>query len=291
MKLAIIANPVSGRGRAFRAIQNYAREWPHPDWEVEILSTRGQNHAGQLAQELVQRPPDILAICGGDGTINEIATYLPQPPFPIALLPAGTANVLARELGLPLNPVGALKIALRGRTRRIDLGCLGPGSRRRFIFVGGVGFDACVVSIVRPGLKTKLGMAAYALAILECLKNYPFPEFEVTINNRTIQATSFLACNSKRYGGGLLFCPDADMNDGMLDLLVLEGRRRVGLARFLFQAWLGRAEKGEWIHRLRSSTVRIEGPQGVLIQADGELVGGLPLEVSLTASAFPLVIP
>jgi diacylglycerol kinase (ATP) len=291
MHIAIIANPVSGGGRAYRAIQNYVRQWPHPDWEVEILATRAPNHAGELAQEIVHHPPDILAVCGGDGTVNEIATYLPQPPFPVAVLPAGTANVLARELRLPLNPVKALKIALKGATRRIDLGCLGPGSRRRFIFVGGIGFDAFVVSSVRPGLKRKLGMAAYAMAIIECLKNYSFPEFDVIIDGRTIRATSCLACNSKRYGGGLLFCPDAEMNDGLLDFLVLEGKRRVGLARFLFQAWLGRPEKGEWIHRIRSSSARIEGPNAVLIQADGELAGTLPAEITLSNSTFPLIIP
>jgi diacylglycerol kinase (ATP) len=291
MNLAIIANPTSGGGRAFRSIQRYVRNWPHPDWEVQILATRAPNHAGQLAQELVQHPPDILAVCGGDGTINEVATHLPQPPFPVAILPAGTANVLARELGLPLNPVRALKIAMKGTVRRIDVGCLGPGSRRRFMFVSGIGFDAYCVSIVRPGLKSKLGMAAYALAILECLKTYSFPEFQVIINGRTMKATSCLACNSKRYGGGLLFCPEADMNDGMLDMLVLEGKRRIGLARFLFQAWLGRPEKGDWIHRLRANAVQIEGPGGVLIQADGELAGGLPVDITLTNSAFPLVIP
>jgi diacylglycerol kinase (ATP) len=291
MKIAIIANPASGGGRAFQSIQRYVRNWPHPDWEVQILATRAPNHAGQLAQELVQRPPDILAVCGGDGTINEIATSVPQPPFPVAILPAGTANVLARELGLPLNPVKALKIALKGTVRRTDLGCFGPGPRRRFIFVGGIGFDAYCVSIVRPGLKKKLGMAAYAMAILECLKTYSFPEFQIIINGRTIKASSCLACNSKRYGGGLLFCPDADMNDGLLDILVLEGKRRVGLARFLFQAWLGRPEKGDWIHRLKSCSVRIEGPKEVLIQADGELAGGLPVDITLTNSAFPLIIP
>jgi diacylglycerol kinase (ATP) len=291
MKLSIIANPIAGRGRAYREIQSYVRQWPHQDWEVEILTTRDRNHAGLLAQELVRHPPDLLAICGGDGTVNEIATCVPQPPFPVALLPAGTANVLARELSLPLNPIKALKIALKRAIRRIDLGNLGPESRRRFLFVGGIGFDAYVVSNVRPGLKSKLGMAAYALAILECLKSYSFPEFQVVIDNRTFTATSCLACNSRRYGGGLLFCPNADMNDGLLDVLVLQGKRRVELARFLFQAWLGRPESGDWIHRLQSKAFRIEGPESVLIQADGELTGSLPVEVTLSHSAFPLVIP
>lgn len=291
MKLSIIANPVAGGGGAYRSIWRYVRQWPHPEWEVEILPTRERNHAGLLARELVRHPPDLLAICGGDGTVNEIATYVPQPPFPVALLPAGTANVLARELGLPLNPLKALKIALKRTTRRIDLGNLGPESRRRFLFVAGIGFDAYVVSKVRAGLKSKLGMAAYAVAILECLRSYSFPEFQVSIDDRTFLAASCLACNSKRYGGGLLFLPDADMSDGMLDILVLEGKRRVGLARFLFKAFLKRPERGDWIHRLRSSSLRIEGPKTVLLQADGELAGGLPVDITLTNSAFPLVVP
>jgi YegS/Rv2252/BmrU family lipid kinase len=291
MKLTIIANPIAGRGRAYRSIQRYVRQWPHPDWEVELLTTRARNHAGLLARELLAHPPDLLAVCGGDGTVNEIATYVPQPPFPVALLPAGTANVLARELGLPLNPVRALKIALGGTIRKVDLGSLGLESGRRFLFVAGIGFDAYVVSQVRLGLKSKLGIVAYAVAILECLQKYSFPEFQVAVGGRTFTATSCLACNSKRYGGGLLFCPEADMCDGLLDILILEGRRRLALAGFLLQAWLQRPMKGGWIHRLRSDALRIESAEGVSVQVDGELAGGLPLDAGLAHSVFPLIIP
>ena len=148
MNLTIIANPIAGRGRAYQSLQRYVRQWPHPDWQCELLPTRRPNHAGMLARELLAHPPDLLAVCGGDGTMNEIATAVPEPPFPVALLPAGTANVLARELGLPLNPVRALKIALNGNARKIDLGLLGPGLRRRFLFVAGIKTDRV---LPRPG--------------------------------------------------------------------------------------------------------------------------------------------
>ena len=291
MNLTIIANPIAGRGRAYQSLQRYVRQWPHPDWQFELLPTRGPNHAGILARELLAHPPDLLAVCGGDGTMNEIATAVPEPPFPVALLPAGTANVLARELGLPLNPVRALKIALKGNARKIDLGLLGPGLRRRFLFVAGIGFDAYVVSQVRPALKSKLGIVAYAVAILECLQKYHFPEFQVTAGGRTFTATSCLVCNSKRYGGGLLFCPAADMHDGFLDVLILDRRSRLALAGFLLLAWLQQPMKGDWIHRLQSNGLRIEGAEGVSVQVDGELAGGLPLDIGLTPSAFPLIIP
>lgn len=291
MKVSIIANPIAGSGRAYREIQRCLSQWKHPDWEVEILPTRCRNHAGLIACQLLQCPPDLLAVCGGDGTLNEIASQIPNPPFPVALLPAGTANVVARELGLPLNPTAALEVALKRAVRRVDLGELDSGARRRFLFVAGIGFDAYVVSRIRMNLKAKLGMSAYAIAILNCLRNYSFPEFQVVVDSQTFTATSCLAANAKSYGGGLLFTPDADMNDGFLDILVLQGKQRLRLARFLFQAWRSRPETGSWVHRLRGSMLRIDGPKDVLVQADGELAGALPLEISLARSAFPLVVP
>jgi YegS/Rv2252/BmrU family lipid kinase len=291
MKLSIIANPVAGRGRAYESLLNYTRRWRSADWEVEILTTRNKGHAGRLARELLQNPPDLLAICGGDGTVNEIATSVPEPPFPVALIPAGTANVVARELGIPLNPVRALQTALRRSVRRVDLGELGPGLRHRFVFVAGIGFDAYVASSVKPGLKAKLGMGAYAAAIVSCLRSYPFPEFEVKAGGRAFTATSCLVSNAKSYGGGMLFSPDADMSDGQLDILVLEGRRRMAMAGFLFQAWRKKPPIREWAHRLQVQRLEMEGPGTIPVQADGELAGGLPLTIGLLPSTFPLVIP
>jgi diacylglycerol kinase (ATP) len=291
MKFVIIANPVSGGGRAYRWIQNYARKLEHPGWSIEILTTRARDHAGVLARDLLKDPPDLLGVCGGDGTLNEVATHIPQPPCPIALIPAGTANVVARELGIPLNPARALRTALQMRAvRRVDLGGLND-RMRRFLFVAGIGFDAYVVANVRPGLKKKLGMAAYAAAIVSCLRSYSFPEFQVIVNGQSHTATSCLACNGKSYGGGLLFCPDADMSDGMLDVLILRVNRRLALAAFLVQAWCGKPAKHDWVCRLRAHALRIEGGADALVQVDGELAGSPPLEISLTDAIFPLVIP
>jgi diacylglycerol kinase (ATP) len=291
MKLSIIANPVAGRGRGYRSICRYIRRWPHKEWEVEILTADNSRRAAAIAADLVRRPPDLLAVCGGDGTLNEIASNIPRPLFPVAILPAGTANVMAHELGLPLDPVRALEIALKRKVRRVDLGRLGPGPRRRFLFVAGIGFDAFVVSRVGPYMKKKLGMAAYAAEIFRCLARYPFPEFRILAGGRTYASTSCLVCNSKSYGGGLHFCPEADMEDGLLDVLILQGRPMLGLARLIFQAWCGKALTCGWVHRIKTRTLRFEGSADVLVQTDGEAAGCLPLEVGLIGSVFPLVVP
>ena len=291
MKLAIIANPAAGGGRAYQAVRQHIAGWAHTDWEVQTLTTRGRDDAGLLARQLLTQPPDLLAVCGGDGTVNEIVSHISGPPFPVAVLPAGTANVLARELGLPLNPIKALEIALRRTVKSVDVGILKNGAARRFLFVAGIGFDAFAVFSARPRLKKRLGMAAYVIAIVECFRNYSFPEFRVEAAGRNFKAASCLVCNAKSYGGGLLFCPDASMDDGLLDILILERSRNVRLAFFLLRAWLQKPQSGEWIHRLQARTVRIEGPGEVLVQTDGELAGCLPLEARLADMRFPLVVP
>jgi diacylglycerol kinase family enzyme len=100
VKAVIIVNPISGRGRSLKTIELILGKKPFPDWEFEVLPTAGPGSAGVLSKELRLRPPDLLAVCGGDGTLNEVVSAIPDPPCPVALLPAGTANVLARELNL-----------------------------------------------------------------------------------------------------------------------------------------------------------------------------------------------
>ncbi|HSW39064.1 MAG TPA: diacylglycerol kinase family protein [Acidobacteriota bacterium] len=291
MRLSIIVNPVAGGGRALKKIRHYIRHWTHPDWKVELMLTSRSNHAGELAAGLLDRPPDLLAVCGGDGTFNEVASGLSDPPFPLAILPGGTANVLARELGIPLDPVKALLIALRGKVRQVDLGEFGRESARKFILFTGIGFDAAAVCRVNPSLKDRLGMGAYVFAIIKCLHSYPFPEFSVTAGSKRFIATSCLACNARSYGGGLLFCPDADMEDGLLDVLVVEGIHRLGLASLLFHAWLGRAKNPEWVHRFRAKEIIIEGERSIPAQIDGEFLGVLPSRIGFAGNRFPLIVP
>ena len=291
MKLAIIANPVAGRGRPYRKVTHWARHWPHAEWEVEILPTRGPEHAGEIALELLSRPPDLLAVCGGDGTIHEVASRVPNPPFTVALLPAGTSNVLARELGLPLDPSQALDIALAGIVRRVDLGVLRARTEQRFLLMTGVGLDAYVAAKVRPRFKNAVGIASYYLAAAQCLLSYPFAQFQVVTDRASVSATSCVVANAKGYGGDLVLTPGADMSDGILDILTLQTRSRLDYLKFLFSAWRGCPRRYPWVGSQRARAVKIEGPRGLWVQADGELVGTLPLDISLSPSVFPLVFP
>jgi diacylglycerol kinase (ATP) len=203
MKCAIIVNPKAGGGKAYRHIRRYLDRWSHPEWEMDLLETAGPNQAGKIALELLENPPDLLAVCGGDGTLNEVATAISAPPFPVAVLPGGTANVVAKELKIPRNTGRALETALNRSVMKVDLGELGPGRRHRFVFVAGIGFDAYVAANVTPAVKSVLGIGAYVLAGLRCLHSYPFHTFQVIADNQRIEATTCIIANARRYGGGL----------------------------------------------------------------------------------------
>ena len=289
MRLAIIANPISGGGRAFRRLDRLLQVWPHSDWEVELHTTHCMGHAGALAQELKERPPDLLAVCGGDGTLSDVVSNVPEPSFPVALLPGGTANVLAHEFAIPLDPVRAMEIALRRTVRRVDLGILRGRELRHFLLMAGVGLDAYVVSKIRPR-KRKMGMAAYYLATLRALVSYSFPEFHVILQGEVFNASSCIIANAASYGGKLVLTPDADMCDGMLDILIVQGKPRISHFRVLLGAWLGKPRDASCARR-RVPALRIEGKRGIWVQADGELIGTLPVDVSLSHTSYPLVVP
>ncbi len=290
-RIVIIANPAAGGGRPYRKLGRYLKTWPHRDWQFELLPTRCAGHAGELARELLECPPDLLAVCGGDGTMNEVAARVPDPPFPVALLPGGTANVLARELGIPLEPVRALGDVLQGVVRRIDLGTVAGRTEHRFLLMAGIGFDAYVVSKVRPRLKRRTGKFAFFVSVLQSLAGYSFPEFEVVVGEETLKATSCIVANARGYGGGLLLTPEADLTDGLLDVLAVQGRSRARYAQLLYSAWRGSQLEAPGIERRRARKVTVQGPRGPWAHADGELIGTLPLEFGVAAAAFPVALP
>ncbi len=290
-RLAIIANPISGGGRAFKKLKQHIKVWPYTDWEVELHATKCAEHAGVLARAMLERPPDLLAVCGGDGTLHEVISSVPAPPFPVAMLPSGTANVLARELELPLDPIQALELALKGVVRRVDFGSLRGRQQRHFLCMAGIGLDAYIAATVRPQLKRRIGMASYYVASARALMSYPFPEFHILLPGETLTVTWCLIANTHSYGGGVVFVPDADMNDGRFDVLYVQGKARMSICRFLFSAWRGKPRLGEIAHRRRLAALKIAGPGGLWVHADGELVGSLPQEVTLSPASFPLIVP
>ncbi len=216
-KIAILANAASRTLK--RAELEAASAHINKFLPCEIIYTSSIEHARTTAAELSARPEYLVAACGGDGTIHTVFNNLAEGAA-MGIIPAGTANVIARELGIPLSMREAGKLLLTGAVQETDIGtCNG----RKFIFVAGIGFDAQVAGSVSPLLKKIFGRYAYHInGVLQFLTYHP-PTLRVTITGQSQEHTGQFAiiANMRRYGGELFFAPQARYDDGLLNMILV----------------------------------------------------------------------
>ena len=256
--------------------------------ELAGADAPGESFGGATAA--VARGFDLIVVAGGDGTVNEVANGLAvaEAKVPLALLPLGTANVLAAEIGLKATSRGVLAMIAGGRLQTIRLGLVGG---RYFVLMASAGLDASVVQGVDLTLKRRTGQLAYGIEALRQGFSYPFPELSATVDGILYPARIVVACRARCYGGPFLAAHRADLTDEWLHVVMLKHGGLTALLRY------GAALVAGWLPHLpdvsvvsgRSVTVR--GPQGAPLQADGDLVGSLPIEIAVSDSTIDLVVP
>ena len=258
---------------------------------VTLLPTTGPGTATELARHAVRQGADLIVVCGGDGTINEVVCGMARSRIPMAVLPSGTANVLARELNLPRR-IGAAARAIPSSTpRRLALGLAG---NRYFLLMAGVGLDAQVIRKLEPGWKHRLGIASYVLeAIRQAMFETP-AAFMVSTADRRIEAT--FACISKStYYGTLRMVREADMFSENFVVYCFRPRNRLRYFLYASALLIGCLQRLEDVICFPAREVhceRIEHATGdVMFQVDGELAGRLPCTVEIVPDALTLLVP
>ena len=287
-RLLLIHNPTAGlfRRRLRRAVAVLAGR----NAVVDVRRTCCSGDAWRMAREA---PADLSAIlvAGGDGTVNEVVNGLmerPRPRPPLGLLPSGTANVLARELGLPLRPDRAAEALADAKPRTIHLGRV---NGRYFTAMAGVGLDARIVAGLSPVLKRYLGRAGYAIETLHQMLFHSPPSMTVFADGTAFHAHSIIAANARYYGGGIKVAPQARATRDGLELCVFEGQGPWTTFRQTASAILGRHLRRADIKLVSAQTIRIDGPDGAPIQADGELVGRLPATIESVGACIEVLVP
>lgn len=282
----MIGNPNSGRAGSRDYLERCAKILRSGGLEVDVLNTECPDHATELASST--EAPLVIA-AGGDGTINEVINGLDKEAT-LGILPLGTANVLARELGLPLNVQGACERILRGERARIDLGVAtnGEGVERRFACMAGIGFDAHVVRAVTPRLKRYLRGLAFALMAFKVLAEEDFPWIHV-IHGDTTHVTRFaIVANAHHYGGVLQAASDPDLlASGELEV-ILVGRVSVLLRPDIFASVLARRPLDRSMRYFRARELRAcETEEAeVPVQLDGEVWESLPMSFRIEPQAL-----
>ena len=221
-RCAVVCNPtkVSDGFRALVTERTEAVGWAPPLW----LETSEDDPGRGMTREALAAGVDVVLAAGGDGTIRVVADAMAGSGTTMAVIPAGTGNLLARNLDLPLEEAGALEVALAGRTRAIDLVALAVdgGPEEHFAVMAGVGVDATIMDEVDPALKKKVGPAAYFVAAGKALGRLPIP-MEVSVDGGRRHRRRAMTCligNVGKLPGGLVLMPDAQADDGRLDVYV-----------------------------------------------------------------------
>src|ERR1700722_577296 len=301
----LIYNPASGgRGhRRFEEIERAARALKEAGIATELAPTAAPRAAQVMARQAVEQRRGMVIVCGGDGTINEIINGLAGSHVPMALLPAGTANILAKELGIPWDIPHAARLISTGIIRRIALGLAIPTggnhsaalsqTGRYFLCVAGAGPDGALVNAVDEGLKKRAGQLAYWAEGARLLFRYSFPRIRVRSSGVERKATIIVVGRTAHYGGPFKITTGASLFEDSFEFLTNSTRSRLGYLACLPALWFGKIRQMRGIETWKAAEVICEanGTGLVYAQVDGEPIGPLPIIFRIVPDAISLVTP
>ncbi|OFW30945.1 MAG: hypothetical protein A3H97_19540 [Acidobacteria bacterium RIFCSPLOWO2_02_FULL_65_29] len=293
MSVAVIINPISGgtRRESARARAELAAAVLSSIAEPgEILVTERRGHARELALGALARGCRLIVAWGGDGTVNEVGSALVGTATPLAIVPSGSGNGLARDLGIPRRPDRALTQATRAAPRSIDAGEIGGCL---FFNLAGIGFDARVAACFDRDLAGGRGLAGYLRISVRELLTYRPERYRIGggATARMLDALLITVANGSQFGNGMQIAPGARLDDGRLDLVVFEETSRLRTIAALPRLFAGRAAgaRGLSIERIERATIECDRP--MLFHVDGEPVeGGTRLEARVLSAALRVCV-
>lgn len=245
---------------------------------AEILPTRGPDDAAAFARKICAEQNEPLVIVGaGDGTINGVLNGLVPGAATLAVLPFGTSNVLARELGIRSIDDGVARV-LRGASRWMSVGLMEvEGARRYFSLMAGAGFDGSIVEGVRGGEKRILKQGAYILSALRVLARWDAEPLEVVADGKRIGCHSVIVCNAARYGGSFVLARGADLFEPRFEVVCVRSANRAAYLRLALKCITGRNIRGDDVTVFPAGEVEIRG--GKPVQLDGDYVCRTPIHI------------
>ena len=309
-RAALIYNPASGQQPARRAaiIAQIVEVFRTAGVEVTTIPTHAANTAGLLAQQAIANGCDTILACGGDGTVHEILQTMAGTHATLGVIPLGTANALAADLGLPRNPVRAARMLLDAQPERISIGRVTftdrggqPGSRY-FVVAAGIGADGYFFAHVSSSLKQRLGYAHYLIEALRLWAVHTFPMYRAAFTEsgqpvpRLESVSQVLAVRITNFGGLVRhLVPDASIRKPTLHAIAFKTRSRVAYLRFMAAVWFRRHKYSTPIELVDCTRIECRpleaSTEPIYVEADGEFLGTLPVTMQIVPDALTLLIP
>lgn len=289
----LISNPKTGRyaSRRLRPIEETLSQLRSLGVDAELKLTTRPHEATEIAARAARNGSSDVIVAGGDGTINEAIQGLAGTKARLAIIPRGTANVLARQLGLPLDEREAAAVAARGKSQRIHLGlAINETAKRYFALMAGIGLDASIVRHVRPRLKKRIGKGAFWISGLSHLASWSPHPFTLEIDGREYRATFAAIGKAPRYGGDLAITPGARLDQPEFEVCMIDTASRFRYLRLLSYALReGMPRDNPSVRFMKTTLVKAYGDAPV--QIDGELIGALPMRFEIAPESLEVIVP
>ncbi|MGV1009118.1 MAG: diacylglycerol/lipid kinase family protein [Dermatophilaceae bacterium] len=293
-RVGVVVNPVSGRGRAGAVATAMSTELSSAGHTlVELSAATAAGAETQARAAVLAGQVDVLAVVGGDGTVHLGTNACAGTGIPLAIVACGSGNDSARGLGLPRgDPVAMARLISVGTVRTIDAGCRAtPAGPRYWLGVLGAGFDSVVTERVLR-MRRLHGRVRYLAAVARELPTFHGIPYAVEVDGERVETDAMLVAvaNGRSFGSGMLVCPDAVLDDGLFDVLILHHVGRAEFVRIFPLVFSGRHVGHPAVEIRRGRQVRLEA-DGIQAQADGERFGALPLELHVAPGAVQVVVP
>jgi YegS/Rv2252/BmrU family lipid kinase len=288
MPLALLVNPSAAHGRALKVLAQVEQELDARRVPFRVVRTRDLDDGVGRAL-LAAEAGEVPVVLSGDGLIGAVGGALAGSETPLGIIPAGRGNDLARVLGIPSDPTGAVEILLARRTRRIDVG---EANGKRFLGIASTGFDAEANRVANEAQLLR-GNLVYAYAGIRTLIGWKPARFTIQVGDERLRFSGYSvsAANSRAYGGGMMLAPDADLSDGEFDVVTVGA---VGKLRFL--ANLPKVFKGVHVEEdevsvFRTARLELSASRPFAVYADGEHLTDLPASLRILPRALNVIAP
>jgi diacylglycerol kinase (ATP) len=287
----ILFNPFAGQAYNLKlSLENAADIWRKHGWKVELRPTKAPGDATIQASVAASLGYNVVVAAGGDGTVNEVMNGLVGTKTALAVLPIGTVNIWARELGLSMDLRRAATAFIDAKLQQIDVGKAGE---RHFLLMAGVGFDAAVTAIINPQEKKALGVFAYVKQAIQLAWRFQGVSTHIRIDGKRVRGRILMLVigNSQLYGGVIKLTANALVNDGLLDVCVIKGSSMLVAPLRLLSIFTRRYNRDPKVVYYRAKRVQIRGKKSLQVQVDGDYLGKTPMNFKVVPASLWVLVP
>jgi len=287
-RLALFANPAAAGGRALAALPAVEGELTHLGVPYRVVDTLSVDHARDEARTAAENGETVVAV-GGDGLVGCLAGALRGGAGPLAIVPSGRGNDFARVLKIPTEAREAARVAVDGVERKLDIGL---ANGRPFVGIASLGFDS-VANRIANEVKLVKGNLVYLYAALRTLAGWKHARFRVTIDGQEHEVVGYSVAvgNSKAYGGGMFVFPHAKLDDGLLDVLLVEQHSKLRWLAGIPKVFKGGHTDNPHAQYETGEVVQVVADRPFTVYADGDPIAELPLEVTVDKASLRVIVP